>query len=343
MPGPYEVLNARVKQKINTEAQWIAEEADFGVIFEGEQAFVYNDLGQPVNFKIGDGTKTFSELPYFIAYYSGLTSQKVLSYVAQTANLTIPSIFRNNSFLQQLILLNNSGSSLSLNIGTSDGGTELGTLTLPAGVTSIGLNHFFTGSSTLYLTGLTGKSYALFILYFQIDEAPAIPPTSSGSAASFIYGTVYAFKPLYAGHENDVWDFGTGLGKAGTPYENCILFGTNGLEDLGHEYLVGYKTGDTLGAVTGNSTNAVTIARTNLPNEGLEMFSTEVNPNAGDTPGVDDIVARARLHGGNYLNYEISRATTFSFVGRTKAMGDGTAINIQPHSNIVLYFTGPAA
>lgn len=342
MPGPYEVLNARVKQKINTEAQWIAEEADFGVIFEGEQAFVYNDLGQPVNFKIGDGTKVFSELPYFIAYYSGLTSQKVLSYVAQTANLTIPSVFRNNSFLQQLIFLNNSGSPLTLNIGTTDDGTELGTLTLAAGVTSIGLNHFFTGTSTLYLTGLTGKAYALFILYFQIDEAPAIPPTTSPSGVVYGFGTVYSFKPMYAGHENAVWDFGTGLGKAGTQYENCLLFSVDDMPDLQGKYLVGYTTGDTLGADTGSATNAVTVARANLPNEGLEMFSTEINPNNGDIPGADDIVARARLNGSSFLNYEISKATTFSFIGRTKAMGAGTPVNIQPKSNIVLYFTGPA-
>jgi len=62
----YTVLNARVKQKIATEAYWLSIEAELGPILEGEQAFVFNEAGDPVNFKIGDGTRLFSELPYFI-------------------------------------------------------------------------------------------------------------------------------------------------------------------------------------------------------------------------------------------------------------------------------------
>lgn len=58
-----EILEARVKQKVDTEPNWLANDI---TILDGEQAFVVNDNNFPVNFKIGDGTKKFSELPYFI-------------------------------------------------------------------------------------------------------------------------------------------------------------------------------------------------------------------------------------------------------------------------------------
>src|SRR5690606_18321147 len=38
------------------------------ILLEGEQAFVVNEDGAGVNFKIGDGTKTFAELPFWISY-----------------------------------------------------------------------------------------------------------------------------------------------------------------------------------------------------------------------------------------------------------------------------------
>lgn len=59
------ILEARVKQKKDTLANW---EANPMILLDGEQAFVVSDSGQPVNFKIGDGTKRFSELPYWIQY-----------------------------------------------------------------------------------------------------------------------------------------------------------------------------------------------------------------------------------------------------------------------------------
>lgn len=58
-------IEARVKQKKDTLANW---EANPMIILDGEQAFVVNGSGQPINFKIGDGTKRFSELPYWIQY-----------------------------------------------------------------------------------------------------------------------------------------------------------------------------------------------------------------------------------------------------------------------------------
>lgn len=60
-----QIIEARVKQKKDTLPNW---EANTMILLDGEQAFVVNGSGQPINFKIGDGTKTFSELPFWIQY-----------------------------------------------------------------------------------------------------------------------------------------------------------------------------------------------------------------------------------------------------------------------------------
>ncbi|WP_343321424.1 SGNH/GDSL hydrolase family protein [Sphingobacterium multivorum] len=62
------VLDARVRQKKDTLAKWEANEL---ILLDGEQAFVVDDGGQPINFKIGDGTKKFADLPFWIAYDQG--------------------------------------------------------------------------------------------------------------------------------------------------------------------------------------------------------------------------------------------------------------------------------
>lgn len=342
MPGPYEVLNARVKQKIATEAEWIAEEPTFGVIFDGEQAFVKTEDGTPVNFKIGDGTKTFSELPYFIAYYTGVTAQKVLSYQTQIANITISGIFRKNTMMQMIWIENNSGTSFDLNIGTTDGGSELGSETLDTGLNIIGVNKGFGAATTIYLTGLTGKAFNMFILYFQLDEAPAIPPTSGGSGVSFAYGTLYPFYPMYSGHANAVWNFGTGLGKTGTQYENCILMGTNETDDLGDTYLVGFKVGDTIGGDKGSTDNMLTIAVNNLPKFRVHLFNSDSQNAGGNDLNSDTGFVRVQRNAGINRDYNMSQSATEPTLGQSSQVGGDTPVAIRPKSKIVLYFTGPA-
>lgn len=338
MPPPYTVLNARVKQKLATEAYWLSIEDELGVIFEGEQAFVYNDDGVPVNFKIGDGTKLFSELPYFIAYYSNTTNCKTLFYLAQSTNITTPGVFRNNSEIDKVIFINNSGSDVLVKIGTTDGGSEIAEISLPNGVNVLSLDYFFTGAQTVYFTGLTGVDFSLIVLYFQLDEAPAIPPTGSGSFKRWAYGTVYSFIPAFAGHTESSWDLITGYGKSGTDYEGAMLWGTNGLPEL-PGYLRTYEEGDTIGGTTG--ADSVEIARENLPEEGLEMFVDGINSTPGDKPNTTSSVAVANNQASApQRGYEMHSAAGEPTIGRTGDLGDGIALPNIPLSNIVLRFTG---
>lgn len=57
------IINARVKQKVDTLSNWEANEM---IILDGEQAFVRTADGVPVNFKIGEGDKPFRDLPFWL-------------------------------------------------------------------------------------------------------------------------------------------------------------------------------------------------------------------------------------------------------------------------------------
>lgn len=320
----YTVLKARVKQKLTTEADWLGIDL---VLFEGEQAFVYNTAGVAINFKIGDGTKKFSQLPYFIAYYSGITNCKILSYIAKTTNITVAGTFRNMSDLNNVILLNNSGADINLAIGTTNGGSEIGAITLPNGVTQLGVKYFFTSAQTVYFTGLTGKNFSLFVLYLQLDEAPVIPPSGAGSNHPFMYGTLYPFYPMYAGHENTVWNFVTGYGKTGSGYETAMLMGTNGTDDIG-DFLKGHKTGETIGGDYGAS--QITILKTNLPSLQDKIYGQQ-----GNKPGF----------GGGRQGIWVTQDGSGNNAGDVpynlqELGGSSTPIDIKPLAKIVLYFTG---
>ncbi|MEI2291103.1 hypothetical protein [Sphingobacterium sp. ML3W] len=57
-----EIIKARVWWKVDSEANWNANDLILG---PGEPAWVVNTLDQGVNVKVGNGEKKFSELPYF--------------------------------------------------------------------------------------------------------------------------------------------------------------------------------------------------------------------------------------------------------------------------------------
>lgn len=62
------ILDARVRQKKDTLANWNANPL---ILEDGEQAFVVSEDGSGLNFKIGDGTKRFSDLSWFTIVVNG--------------------------------------------------------------------------------------------------------------------------------------------------------------------------------------------------------------------------------------------------------------------------------
>ena len=326
MAIPTTILNARVKNKIATNEYWLSVEDELGPILAGEMALVYDDEGLAVNFKVGDGTKLYSELPFFIAYFNNVTNCKVLSYINQTANLTISGVFRNKSEIAKVYFINASGSPKTLKFGTEDGGSQLGEIELNDGVNVLKFDYLFTTAQTVYITGLTGVSYSMFILYYQLDEQPVIPPsTPSGGGSSWKYGTIYAFAPMYIGHTAIAWDFLSGLGRVGTDYEGAVLCGTNGIPDFSDGYLIGYKDGDTLGGSVGSNTKTILFA--NLP----EM-EINIPANIGGVSGSGGIMFNGANNNPN-VNPGVRDAAGNPFAGQT-------AMDIKPKSKVVLFFTG---
>lgn len=86
------IIEARVKQKKDTLANWMANPL---ILLDGEQAFVLNANGREVNYKIGDGTKTFAELEFMIQYdqaaFSRVTSSALPISDGQTHYSLVPS------------------------------------------------------------------------------------------------------------------------------------------------------------------------------------------------------------------------------------------------------------
>lgn len=345
MSGPYEVLNARVKQKVATEAEWLATEDDFGVIFAGEQAFVVDDAGTMVNFKIGDGTKKFSELPYFIAYYSNALNQKILSFLNQNIDLTIGSTFRNFSCLYDIILINNSGSDIDLKVGTTSGANDLMEIVVPDGVYQINLRKVFQDVTTLYISGLAGKNYSLILVYFQYDESPATPPTSGGAAFRWPKEFKGMYEPLTDTSLDDNWDFTTGRGKAGTVWENCAISGTNGTEDMSRFYPVGYQVGgsDSLRPATtfGNASGEATLTENNIPTIQLKIASAG-SPGSNLSPGGEgSTIAWSSAHTSGNQDYDLKKGPAgVPTLGVTSKFGKNVPdpIDVRPKSKIVLFF-----
>lgn len=345
MSGPYEVILARVMQKVATEADWLAVEDELGVILAGEQAFVLDPTGTfLVNFKIGDGTKKFSELPYFITYYSNVLNQKILTFTG-TTDITIPGVFRDKSCLYDIIVINSSGSDIDFKVGTSASGNELYEVTVPVGTSTINSPKVFNAPTTLYLSGLSGKSYTIFIVYFQYDEAPATPPIGGGSTGGMFPKHFQGmFTPLDDTALDANWDFTTGLGKPGTPYANCAIAGTNGTEDMGRFYPVGWQVGDSLRPATtfGSSSGEVTLAEANLPKHTHKMFSGAgpVGQLSPDTAGTKT-VAWSSAHTSGNQDYDLKQAGDDNrSMGETSSFGESipTPIDIRPKSKVVLYF-----
>lgn len=317
-----EIINARVKQKVDTEENWLLNPL---ILLEGEQGFVVDEAGEPVNFKIGDGTKTFAELPYWIAYYSNVISHKLIRLDNISAPTQILSIFRQNTNLYDIIVTNNGGADFNLKIGITDGGDEIGTYPIDQDLTDINLSEVFASAQNLYLSGFDGNSISLILVYFDYDEAPVVPPSGS-EPAPFRYpkGHFGYFFPVGVGHLAQCFDLITGLGIPGTAYENCAWCdGRNNTPDMTDTYPIGYKTGVTLGNQVGNASNSHTLTQQNLPNINLQLNLESIYQQRGSTGSRYNWLV---LNGDTTRNYPIPLG------------GSGTSFDIRPKSRYVLPF-----
>lgn len=337
-----EIINARVKQKVDTEENWLANPL---ILLEGESAYVVTEDNEGVNFKIGDGTKTFAELPYWINYYSNVISHKLIFLTNVSVAQNIPSIFNENTNLYDLVISNIGGSPVTLKLGTTDGGSEIGEYDLVAGNNVIDLKYMFDSPQTLYLSGFDGNALNIIIVYFNYAENPIIPPSGTPTPFRWPKGFLGKFMPVGVGHLEACFDMITGMGIAGTAYENCqICNSLNTIIDLEDSYTTGYKTGATLGGTVGS--NEYKLTEQNI----LEhRFFTAIGGQLsipGFPPGLNTgnsfKEAYNKTGGGGKESYTLAGESAEPNVSRTNAYGrpvsTQVAVPTRPKSKYVIYF-----
>lgn len=260
---------------------------------------------------------------------------KRLQWIDNAANRTITGKFRINTFLKRIDLINKSGSAFTMKVGTTDGGNELGEKVVEAtdAVATLLLYKLFDSDTTVYITGINTATTNLFVMYDQDDE---VSTPIGGGGGSFRWPKGFCGVWTSSADESitDVWDLASGLGKAGTKYENCaIRDGRNGTENE----LGGYDTfvAD-LGTAAANlntsiGANSKNITRNNLPAEGIPMFVDVANNTPGDKPGGADRVAVTSNYGG--LGYEMHKGGAgAATVGLSGNLGLGQIFDVRPLS-----------
>jgi hypothetical protein len=332
-----EIINARVKQKVDTEENWLLNPL---ILLEGEQGFVWDGENDPVNFKIGDGTKTFAQLPYFIAYYSDVVSHKIIRLPNISVATNIPAIFNDNTNLYDIVITNVGGSDCVFKIGTSAGGSEIGQYKIGAGNTVLDLKYMFNSTQTLYLSGFDGNALSVIIIYFNYSETPAIPPGAPTVSFRWPRNYLGMFMPTGVGQLESCFDMITGMGVVGSSYENCQICNSSNLYlDMTSSYPIGYSVGSTLGSQVGNASNSITISESNIPDYDIDFqiggvvfqrgsdgssfrWITSIGSNTSQTAGP------STANGGSGYGDSAS----------INSGGSGIPIDIRPKSKIVLYF-----
>lgn len=332
-----EIVNARVKQKVDTEENWLLNPL---ILLEGEQGFVWDGENDPVNFKIGDGTKTFAQLPYFIAYYSDVVSHKIIRLPNISVATSIPAIFNDNTNLYDIVITNIGGSNCVLNVGTSPGGNEIGLYDIGPGNTVLDIKYMFNSTQTLYLSGFDGNALSVVIIYFNYSETPAIPPGTPTVAFRWPKGLVGMFIPVGVGHLESCFDMITGMGVAGSAYANCqICNSSNAYLDMTSSYPIGYNVGSTLGSLVGNANNNLTISKANIPDYKINF-------------AVNGVVFRRGNDGSSFrwitgVGDNLSTSACGSNANGGSGCGDSANINsggsgipmdARPRSRVILYF-----
>lgn len=315
-----QILYARVKQKKATEAVWLANPL---ILLDGEVAYVVDPTDPAVvtNYKIGVGDKTFAQLPYVIHYAVDATFQPVKKYENVSSDQVVTGIFKKGTMLTKIPFFNTSAGEITVKLGTTSGGSELGQFTFSDTSKVLDINKLFEDTKTLYISGLVGHTVSFYVEYTPYGEAPIKPP--AGGTTSFRYpkGHLGSFYELYDGHLEENFNTATGNGLPGTSFENCALTGTNGLVDMSNAYLVGIAPGGTSQALLGNTNNQVTLVKNNLPPLTLDIGLDKKGGNQGYKV-LSEIYPGPNGNGGK----------TFSFGGNS------TPFNIQGKSIAVYFF-----
>lgn len=267
--------------------------------------------------------------------------QKVIKYYDNAANIAVAGIFKTHTNLVGLAIINKGLNAFTLNIGTTNGGSEIGSYQITADVTSfILIEKIFNAAQNVYLTGLDGTDLDIDIDYKDYDAVQVTPGVTTGG---FIPNVEYTYYELNAGDFDTHFNAATGQGRPDTDFENCFLLdGQNGTINDAGLFRIGWdKTiPGLLGTVIGAVNNFIALTRTYLPAVGIPFISNSVNPTEDDTPGANDAVARASNIGNKPASYTLlkGQAGLEPSIGLSAKLGDGAPLDITPESLVVARF-----
>lgn len=249
---------------------------------------------------------------------------RALPYKNNSANITIPGIFKTYSKITCIYIWNKGGDIFTINVGTASDGSE--PITNPYITTGdvsdlMQLNHAFIDAETIYITGLTGTNCDIFVEYDQLD-APTIAPIVSNKP--FVKGHLGMYEEVVIGDFEIDWNIGTGTGNVGTKYEGCVLSGTNGTEDRNGLLAIGWDSSMPLtrDTVVGAVGNLATIARANLPAESL---------------AIPDLTVNSSYHTGGNSQHAAANDPSAPRA-RTENMGSGVPLSIANRARVTVYF-----
>lgn len=267
--------------------------------------------------------------------------QKVLKYYNNAANIAVAGIFKTHTNLVGLAIWNKGLDAFTLNVGTTNGGSEIGAYPITGDITQFVLiEKVFESAQNIYLTNLAGTDLDIDIDYKDYDAIQVTPGTTTGG---FVPNVEYTYYEENTGDFDRDWNAATGMGKPNTDFENCFLLdGQNGtIDDTGLMRIGWDKTlPGLLGTVIGAANNFITLTRAYLPNVGIPLFSNSVNPDENDVISSTRTVARASNIGNKPYSYTLLKGQVGLVPddGLSGPLGDGDPLDITPDSLVVARF-----
>lgn len=262
----------------------------------------------------------------------------------QSADFAFAGNFTAGKNLIRIAVVNNGGDVFTMNIGTTDGGTELGIINFPDDNTdSIDIGKLFKVPTTVYISGITGTDLDITFDWNDYFAKDLMPGTA---ASKWQKGTLYYFVEVPGGPVfTDEFDVGTGLGQVGSDHEGCVLAGTNGTPTLTGLLVRGWNNAEVLPAATRQTVigdNSVTIGLNQLPEHSHFGFNGDSQNSSGNDITPTNGYARMQRNAGINRDYNIAASGTLPDRGPGSPVGAGDPVDVTNAALILpaFYYVG---
>lgn len=208
---------------------------------------------------------------------------------------------------------------------------------------SLDIGVGFRVPTDIWLSGLSGTNCDIT---FDWNDYLAKNVTPDTSAAKWQKSTLYWFVELPGGELfTDEFDVATGLGRADTDHEGCVLAGTNGTPSLTGMVVQGWNNAEVLPTATRQTEvgdNSITLSLAQLPEHRHFILNGDSQNTSGNDITPSNGYARMQRNAGINRDYNIAASMTEPDRGPTSKIGAGDPIDITNHALILpaFYYIG---